>query len=362
MKRYVQTFLGVLVGLLFGAFIADAVAGRDSSGNYTPTAPYGTVTTGSTISSAWANALKQDLVTEISNSLDRTGKGSMLNPLKLVAGTVAAPALTSSSDFTTGLYFFGAGNASMSTLGAQVQSWSSAATTITGATTLTGSLTVSGSSSLSTLTSGTSTLAATTVSSLSSTNGISTVNSGVALSAQSTGGGRGAISLVGQNDPSSPGSGDVWFNPTSTAIGAYMNGAKYYLATQQASAPMVLSWSRVNITGSYMFGTGTAAGGVSTVTAGAYIVPKAGRIANFTALISCTGTISDTVTILKNGVATALTCTAVTSGTACVDSTHSVTVAAGDLLQSQIGTLGGTCTGGTASTADALSSVLYTSL
>jgi len=44
----------------------------------------------------------------------------------------------------------------------------------------------------------------------------------------------------------------------------------------------------------------------------------------------------NTVTLLVNGTATALTCTVTAGSKTCVDSTHSVTLAAGDEMQVQV--------------------------
>lgn len=90
---------------------------RDSSGNYT--LPAGNpVVTGSTIASSWANTTFNDLATEMTDSLDRSGKGGMLAPFKVVDGTVSAPGFAFQSETGTGLYRIGAGELGIATLGA----------------------------------------------------------------------------------------------------------------------------------------------------------------------------------------------------------------------------------------------------
>lgn len=82
---------------------------RDSNGNYT--LPSGNpVITGTTITSTWANTTMEDIAAELTDSLDRSGKGGMLAPLKLIDGTKSAPALTFSSEPTLGWYRAGAGD------------------------------------------------------------------------------------------------------------------------------------------------------------------------------------------------------------------------------------------------------------
>lgn len=80
---------------------------RNGSGTYS--LPAGNpVVTNTTISSTWANTTLSDIGTELTNSLDRNGRGPMLAPLALQNGTAAAPSETFASDTTTGWYRFGA--------------------------------------------------------------------------------------------------------------------------------------------------------------------------------------------------------------------------------------------------------------
>lgn len=104
--------------------IARAIlAARNGSGTYS--LPAGNpVVTGTLISSSWANNTLADLATEMSDSLDRSGKGGMLAPLQLTAGTVGNPAIYFGTDSSTGLYRGSANNPRMSVTGTDMQTWS----------------------------------------------------------------------------------------------------------------------------------------------------------------------------------------------------------------------------------------------
>lgn len=81
---------------------------RDSSGNYT--SPSTSFVTGTTISSSVMNGKLDDLGNEITNSLDRNGKGGMLARMRGVDGTTAAPAYSFTSETDIGFYRAGAGD------------------------------------------------------------------------------------------------------------------------------------------------------------------------------------------------------------------------------------------------------------
>lgn len=81
---------------------------RAANGTYT--LPAGNpVVTATVISSTWANTTLSDLASEMTDSLDRSGKGGMLAPLQLTDGVVGAPALTFATETTSGLYRISAG-------------------------------------------------------------------------------------------------------------------------------------------------------------------------------------------------------------------------------------------------------------
>ena len=83
---------------------------RDSSGNYTLPGAFNPVLTGTTITSSWANNTLNDLAAAMTDSLSRSGKGSMQAALLLLDGTSGAPGLAFGSEQTTGLYRNGASN------------------------------------------------------------------------------------------------------------------------------------------------------------------------------------------------------------------------------------------------------------
>ena len=95
---------------------------RDSNGNYT--LPSGNpVVAGTTILDTWANPTMTDLGTEITASLNRSGKGGMLAGLKGFAGTVSLPGFTFTGETSSGLYYPTAGNIGVTILGSNVASF-----------------------------------------------------------------------------------------------------------------------------------------------------------------------------------------------------------------------------------------------
>jgi hypothetical protein len=92
---------------------------RDSSGNYT--LPAGNpVVTGTTITSTWGNTTMNDLASEMTDSLSRSGKGSMNATMKIFDGTVGAPGLAFGSEPATGYYRIGVGNTGFAIGGVKV--------------------------------------------------------------------------------------------------------------------------------------------------------------------------------------------------------------------------------------------------
>lgn len=115
--------LGALVAAFVGSFGQLAQASRNSSGTYSLYTPGNPVVSGTTISSSWANSTLSDIQTEITNSLDRSGRGGMLAPLQLYDGTVSAPGLTFVTDTDSGLYRIGANDLAMAVNGVKTQEW-----------------------------------------------------------------------------------------------------------------------------------------------------------------------------------------------------------------------------------------------
>ena len=76
---------------------------RNSTGQYS--LPAGNPVADSTvISSTWANPTMGDLANEITQSLDRNGRGGMLVAFKNVDGTKAAPGITFTTEPSSGVY------------------------------------------------------------------------------------------------------------------------------------------------------------------------------------------------------------------------------------------------------------------
>lgn len=88
---------------------------RDSGGNYT--LPNAAFVPGTVISSSTMNSNFTDLSSEITNSLDRNGKGGMLARLRGVDGTSALPAYAFTSETTLGMYRAGSGDLRFSSNG-----------------------------------------------------------------------------------------------------------------------------------------------------------------------------------------------------------------------------------------------------
>lgn len=161
MRIRALVLFGVAVGVGFAiGFTPTAEATRNSSGTYS--LPAGNpVVSGTAISSTVHNATMSDIATELTNSLDRGGRGAMTAPLQLASGTVALPGLTFSGDTDSGLYRVSANDVAISAAATKSQEWTSSGTTIpgtlavTGVTTLTGgvpSLSVSGNLTVDTTT------------------------------------------------------------------------------------------------------------------------------------------------------------------------------------------------------------------
>jgi hypothetical protein len=112
-------FTGLLLGVLASHFLPPAEASRNGSGTYS--LPLPPVQTGTTITATWANTTLADVKTEITNSLDRGGRGAMTQPLLCSSGTESLPGLTFDGDANTGLYRIGADNLGVTAGGVKVQ-------------------------------------------------------------------------------------------------------------------------------------------------------------------------------------------------------------------------------------------------
>jgi hypothetical protein len=104
MKKIIAYCLAVLVAVT--PTMALAVDGsRDSNGSFTwGTGAGNVVSTGTLISSAWANQSFKDVKAMLTDSLSRSGQGGMLSVLKLYDGTGTALDMNWTGATTTGLY------------------------------------------------------------------------------------------------------------------------------------------------------------------------------------------------------------------------------------------------------------------
>lgn len=121
---------------------------RNSGGNYT--LPAGQpVVSGTTITASTFNTLTADIATEVTDSLDRSGKGGMLAVLALQDGTVASPGVQFVGEPSSGLYRIGAGDIALAILGAKIAELTATVMTLSAKLTVTGAVTVTGDSSAS---------------------------------------------------------------------------------------------------------------------------------------------------------------------------------------------------------------------
>jgi len=92
---------------------------RNSSGVYTlpasnPVVPF------TTIATSWANPTMSDIGAELTNSLDRTGRGGMLAPFRIFDGTVIQPGLAFANEAGLGLWRSTTGTMHLASVGANV--------------------------------------------------------------------------------------------------------------------------------------------------------------------------------------------------------------------------------------------------
>lgn len=112
MRNRLLAIAGIATIMLFGSalggyfwHVSHADASRNSAG--TMSAVNGPYISGTAINSAQVNARLSDIESELTNSLDRNGRGGMLAATRGIDGTVAAPAYSWTSETGTGLYRIG---------------------------------------------------------------------------------------------------------------------------------------------------------------------------------------------------------------------------------------------------------------
>lgn len=95
---------------------------RNGSGTYT--LPAGNpVVAGTTITANWANTTLSDLGTEMTDSLDRSGKGGMLAQFKAFDGTSGAPGWSWASELDSGVYRVGSKDFKFQVNAVTLQEW-----------------------------------------------------------------------------------------------------------------------------------------------------------------------------------------------------------------------------------------------
>lgn len=98
-----KKLVAIAIGIALAGTATVAIAGRNSSGTYS--LPSGNpVVSGTSISSTWANNTLGDLSSEITNSLDRQGRGGMLAPFRVPNGSSSAPTLSFTNETGSGWY------------------------------------------------------------------------------------------------------------------------------------------------------------------------------------------------------------------------------------------------------------------
>jgi hypothetical protein len=106
MRARGPAYIGLFVGLCLGFVLSvssSTEAARNSSGTYS--LPTGNpVVTGTVISSTTYNNTQSDIATEMTDSLNRSGKGGMLAVLKGVDGADGGPMYSFTNDTDTGVY------------------------------------------------------------------------------------------------------------------------------------------------------------------------------------------------------------------------------------------------------------------
>jgi hypothetical protein len=112
MRKLAAITLGVALALLGTA----ALASRNSSGTYSrDRGPY---VPGRVISSSDVNAEFSGIAQGLTDSLDRSGRGGMVAPLRVPDGSLPAPTLSFTNETGTGLRRAGAGDLRIGVLGA----------------------------------------------------------------------------------------------------------------------------------------------------------------------------------------------------------------------------------------------------
>ena len=137
-----STILGLVFGVVAGFSVA-ALASRSSGGTYS--LPVGNpVVSGTTITAAWANNTLNDIKTEITDSLSRSGKGGMLVALACYDGNYLAPGISFANEPGLGWYRNASHDVRLAINGADIQKWGATTSTVVTDLAVLGSETVGG--------------------------------------------------------------------------------------------------------------------------------------------------------------------------------------------------------------------------
>lgn len=120
--RFWVLTIGTTLGVALTAYIPVVSASRNSGGTYSLPA-LNPVVTGTPITSTWANNTMNDLATEITNSLDRTGRGGMTGQLQLATGSCAAPGMAFTADSDVGLWHSTTNTAEVCVASTAIMDW-----------------------------------------------------------------------------------------------------------------------------------------------------------------------------------------------------------------------------------------------
>lgn len=124
---------------------------RNGSGSYS--LPTGNpVVSGTVIESTWANNTLNDIATELTNSLSRTGAGGMTAAFRAADGSSSVPGISWSNETTSGFYRAGSNDFRFVIATSLLQKWTASGTEITGTLSVSGNATLSSNTTLSSLT------------------------------------------------------------------------------------------------------------------------------------------------------------------------------------------------------------------
>lgn len=246
-----------------------AFAARNSSGTYS--LPSGNpVVSGTVISSSTYNNTTSDMAGEITNSLDRNGRGAMLAPLQLAAGTVSAPGLTFSGDTGTGLYHIGAKDIAWAFNGTKGVEWNNGTETVSPLNANATGIIVNGAGTGSAVNATGGNTNGAGVFSMGGTNGpgVHAVGTGTgdgvdatggassAYGVSGTGGAASTAGVFGQGGSGSGGWGVRGAGDTGAAGGYFSNGTAATGATRQSA--IIASNGDIDLTGVANPSSGTA--------------------------------------------------------------------------------------------------------